>query len=111
MNDNITLEELIERIVKKLRPTPTHECSANLPPLFGFGQHDETRILAIESVEQRTSLKRTAIYELIGQGSFPRPIPLTDRRKGWDTREVDKWIEDRKLLRDCDESSSTGQST
>lgn len=41
------------------------------------------------------SLSDSTVEELVRQGAFPRPRQLSPRRKGWLTREIDQWLEDR----------------
>lgn len=45
-----------------------------------------------KSVEMRTGLKRSTIYELIQEKSFPRPITIGSRAVGWLESDIDKWI-------------------
>lgn len=40
-------------------------------------------------------LKRTAIYENIKTGNFPKPVKLGSRASGWVAGEVQAWIEQR----------------
>jgi prophage regulatory protein len=49
-------------------------------------------LLRIEKVLQRTSLGRTATYELIARGQHPAPIKV-GRSSVWLAREIDGWIE------------------
>ena len=49
------------------------------------------RIFGIADVQRETSLSRTTIWRRIQDGSFPRPIPLGARRKGWPEREIEAW--------------------
>ncbi|MBF3412658.1 helix-turn-helix transcriptional regulator [Burkholderia pseudomallei] len=57
-------------------------------------------ILRRKDVERRTGFKRSHIYNLMHQGKFPQAIPLGARAVGWDSREIDQWIEERKQQRD-----------
>lgn len=49
-------------------------------------------ILRIKEVEQRCGYKRAFIYRLISQGKFPRAYLIGDRAVGWDSWEVDEWV-------------------
>jgi prophage regulatory protein len=40
----------------------------------------------------RTGLRRSALYLLVKQGAFPKPIKLGGRAVGWILSEVDAWI-------------------
>lgn len=55
----------------------------------------ERRILRLPQVEARTGFKHAHIYNLIRQGKFPKAVPLGVRAVGWDSIEIDQWIEDR----------------
>lgn len=58
-------------------------------------QHRETphRILRLPQVRARTGLSRSALYERIREGSFPRQIPLGPRSVGWLEADIEAWIE------------------
>jgi prophage regulatory protein len=58
------------------------------------------RILRLPDVQAKTGLKHSAIYERIGNGSFPRPIPLHGNAKGFLESEIDDWIRQRIAERD-----------
>lgn len=49
-------------------------------------------ILRLETVLSRTGLSKSLIYELIGNGQFPKPIQLGRRAVGWVGSEIDSWI-------------------
>jgi len=51
------------------------------------------RVLKRRAVEAKTGLTRSALYDLISKGLFPRPIRLGLRSVGWVEAEVDQWIE------------------
>lgn len=56
-------------------------------------------ILRRKQVEQRTGLCRSAIYQGVKDGSFPKPILLTGKRAvGWLERDIDLWIKKRVSL-------------
>ena len=50
------------------------------------------RILRLSMVLDRTGLSRSTLYELMEDGSFPRPVRLGARAVGWIEAEVDEWI-------------------
>lgn len=55
-------------------------------------------VLALErrrEVEQRTGLTRSAIYELMAAGAFPKPCRISARAVAWPRAEVDAWIKAR----------------
>lgn len=57
-------------------------------------------ILRIKEVCRKTGLSRSTIYELMGQGLFPKSVALTPRTVGWIESEIDNWIEQKKNDRD-----------
>jgi prophage regulatory protein len=60
------------------------------------------QVLALErrpEVEARTGLTRSAIYELMAAGQFPRPVRISSRAVAWPRGEVDAWIRQRLAAR------------
>lgn len=53
------------------------------------------RILRLPQVESRVGLHKSAIYQRIAAGTFPRPVKLGPRASGWVEAEVDGWLEAR----------------
>ena len=51
------------------------------------------KILRVKEVSSLTGLSPSSIYKQICHDHFPKSIKLTARATGWDSREVDKWIE------------------
>jgi len=45
-----------------------------------------------KSVQERTGLARSAIYQLMADGDFPRPIKITAKAVAWPSNEIDTWI-------------------
>lgn len=58
-------------------------------------------IIRLPSVIKLTGLSRSAIYDMIAKGDFPKQIKLTTRSSGWLQSEVDQWINDRIAERDA----------
>ncbi len=56
-------------------------------------------ILRLPAVEAQTGLKKTALYEKVKAGDFPRPVAIGTRARGWLASEVAAWIESRAALR------------
>lgn len=56
---------------------------------------DDDAILRRPAVEAMTGVSRTAIYLLIKQGLFPKPVVLGPRRRGWRLAEVRAWLASR----------------
>lgn len=51
-----------------------------------------------------TGVSRSGIYQKIADGQFPKSIRLGRRAVGWDSDEIQQWIQDR-----IDESRREGQ--
>ncbi len=63
------------------------------------------RVLRLQEVESRTGLRRSAIYQHAGRGTFPKPIRLGGKAAGWIESEVEAWITQRIAARDAQASS------
>lgn len=48
----------------------------------------------LRKVLEKTGHTKTILYNLIREGKFPAPIPLTTRTVVWVSDEVDAWITD-----------------
>lgn len=51
----------------------------------------------LAEVEAITGLKKTALYQLMAEGEFPRPYKLSGRAVGWKKSEIDEWIKSRQV--------------
>ena len=51
-----------------------------------------TQILRRRQLEEKLGLSRSSIYQMIADGSFPKPIKLGRRAVGWRAEEVEKWL-------------------
>jgi prophage regulatory protein len=49
-------------------------------------------ILRRRTVETRTGLGRSTLYQKMAQGEFPRPLRLGPRSVGWRQSDIDAWI-------------------
>jgi prophage regulatory protein len=49
-------------------------------------------ILRLPAVKAKTGLCRSAIYQHVADGSFPRPVSLGARAVGWIESEIETWI-------------------
>lgn len=56
------------------------------------------KILKIGDVEDRTGKKKSSIYADIKAGTFPAPISLGGRSRGWVDTDIDEWLENRIAL-------------
>ena len=55
----------------------------------------ERRILRLDEVEAKSGFKRAHIYNLMKKRQFPQALRLGVRAVGWDSIEIDQWIDDR----------------
>ena len=44
-------------------------------------------------VEELTGLSRSSIYQMILDGTFPRPIKLGKRAVGWRAEDLERWLD------------------
>ncbi|MBV9569779.1 MAG: AlpA family transcriptional regulator [Alphaproteobacteria bacterium] len=52
-----------------------------------------TRLLRLPEVLKRTGLGKTATYALMKDGTFPKPVSLTDTRVAWVESEIEEWLQ------------------
>ncbi|MCY1453463.1 Prophage CP4-57 regulatory protein (AlpA) [compost metagenome] len=48
-----------------------------------------------DEVEQKTGFKRSHIYNLMKAGQFPQCRRIGTRAVGWDSLEIEQWVQDR----------------
>lgn len=53
------------------------------------------RILRLPAVLSLTGLGRTNIYEQMKMGKFPQSKPIGVRAVGWDSLEIEAWVNER----------------
>ena len=58
------------------------------------------KIMRRGAVEAMTGLRRSAIYDAMSKGTFPRPVPLGAKAVGWLEDEIEAWIDARRAERD-----------
>ena len=54
---------------------------------------DEARLIRFHAVQERVGMGRTAVYELIKLGKFPRPVKI-GAASAWIDVEITHWIEE-----------------
>lgn len=59
------------------------------------------KLLRLPQVIERTSLRRSTIYEMMQAGTFPKPVKLNLRSNGWLETEIDGFIEARLAEREA----------
>ncbi|WP_417539756.1 helix-turn-helix transcriptional regulator [Marinobacter sp.] len=62
--------------------------ATNIPP-------QPPRILRLCSVKAATGFGRAWIYQLMHEGKFPKSRRIGKRAVGWDSREVEQWVNER----------------
>ncbi|WP_363800041.1 AlpA family transcriptional regulator [Lysobacter firmicutimachus] len=62
-------------------------------------EHRPRRLIRIREVCDRVGLSKSTIYDRIGRGDFPKPVPL-GTIVAWVEAEIDRWIEERIADRD-----------
>ena len=58
------------------------------------------RILRRDEVTKKIGLEKSAIYQMMAEGTFPRQIRLGPMSVGWLESEIDQWIAHRVAARD-----------
>lgn len=53
------------------------------------------RLLRLKAVMKMTGLSRSTIYGMIARGEFPVQIRISTRCVGWNSSEIDTWIEEK----------------
>lgn len=74
---------------------PDNGCSVGV----GVSAHEHSsirsspiRLLRLAQVTEVTGLRKTKIYELQAEGSFPRRVKITAHSVGWVESEVQAWL-------------------
>ena len=52
------------------------------------------RMIRRRAVEAMSGRARSAIYEMMAEGTFPKNVPIGKRAVGWVESEVQQWIAD-----------------
>lgn len=58
------------------------------------------RIIRLKTVLDRTGLSRSTLYRKIGEGTFPRQVPISIHGAGWHESAVNRWIADPRSYRE-----------
>jgi len=53
------------------------------------------QILKLPEVINTTKQSSSSIYRGAANGTFPKPIKLSERSSGWIASEVEQWLDDR----------------
>lgn len=60
----------------------------------------ERQLLRLPDVRRIVGLSRSEIYRRISLGQFPQSVPLGERVRAWDSREIAQFVEQRIAARD-----------
>ena len=58
----------------------------------GKAREAALRILRLPAVKSRVGLSRSSIYLRVSEGTFPPPISLGQRARGWIEAEIEGWL-------------------
>ncbi len=53
------------------------------------------KLIRLPQVIERTTLSRSSIYEMMSNGTFPKPVKLNLRANGWLESEISDWVASR----------------
>ena len=67
------------------------------------------KILKLPAVIEITGKCRSAVYQQISEGTFPRQISLGPRAVGWLESEIQEWIDSRIQSRDAENLAQLNQ--
>jgi prophage regulatory protein len=70
-------------------------CSDSTMPLTYMIKPAPDRLLRLPEVERLTGLRRSAIYEQMSRGIFPRSVKAGQRTAAWPESAVQTWIAER----------------
>ncbi len=87
------LESVLERSTRKadLVPgSPVQPQQVETHPVSEI----ERIIIRLRTVLDRTGLSRTTLYRKIGEGTFPRQVPISVNGAGWYESAANRWIAD-----------------
>ena len=80
-------------------------------PLVADVNPKSPRILRLTEVLQRTGFRKTKIYEMQADGTFPRSIKIGERAVGWIEKEVNDWVDYQIQAGRAEESLSAAATT
>lgn len=52
-------------------------------------------ILRIKSCETKTGLSRSSIWKRVKAGTFPAPLELGPKARGWRESDIENWLQSR----------------
>lgn len=58
-------------------------------------KNQPTRFLRLSAVKERTALSGSTIWAKVKNGTFPKPIKITENCTAWNAAEVEAWAQAR----------------
>lgn len=58
--------------------------------------HQE-QLIRLATVLSLTGLPKSSLYHQIKNGSFPKPVKLSERSVAWKVSEIEAWVESRQV--------------
>ena len=58
-------------------------------------RNDDWHIIRTNELAERLGVSRTTLWRWMRAGSLPPKIQLGSNSVGWDSREIDRWLESR----------------
>jgi prophage regulatory protein len=55
-------------------------------------KYNGTSLMTLAEVEQATTLKKSAIYDRMRDGEFPKNVEIAGRRKGWLSDQIEEYV-------------------
>ena len=56
---------------------------------------EDHRLVRLPEVLHLCAVSRSALYDMVSRGEFPRPVRIGSRSVGWRSREIREWIDSR----------------
>jgi prophage regulatory protein len=77
---------------KPVQPAPHEESAAPVSTGESIVRTSPPRLLRIKQVMERTGLRKTKLYQMQSDGSFPMRTQITSGAVGWVEEDVERWI-------------------
>lgn len=74
--------------------TAVFQSNNSVSPSIGVASSPASRLLRLPEVMARVGLKRSAIYQRMREGRFPKARSLGPKCVVWIETEIDSWIEE-----------------
>lgn len=65
--------------------------------------HTPARLLKLKHVQALTTLSKTSIYNMMGEGTFPKSVRLGPKAVAWREDDVVDWINSRPLTQEAEQ--------